>query len=443
MDGLADPPARLVAEAPPAMLADVVHRRDVVRAGAGADDQDRVVEDVVDDEVARGRELGLAARHLPHARPEALPLEAVELAIVVQGHRVLFARASPARQPRALRHRAHCRRRRVLRLELSLAAAHGRRVLQHGAAELEALEVEAVAGREVVRRRVSGHSTTYCFAATAQDLLTAARLDPAELSAIGVSAPGPLDPARGVVRDAPNLPGWHEVPISAQLARALGRPVRLENDANAAALAEWRFGAGRGSRAFMFVTMSTGVGAGLILDGRLYRGARYGAGEVGHMPVVPNGRECACGLRGCLEAYTGGAALAARMRADVAAGARTSLLERAGGDPARLSAKLWLEAVRAGDSYALALSEEYLDVLAQGLAIMVLSLDLDCIALGTIVARNADLLLEPLRARVAARLWPHLRDTRIVPIELGERLSAYAGLCTALLALESPLPSSA
>jgi glucokinase len=125
------------------------------------------------------------------------------------------------------------------------------------------------------------------------------------VEAVGVSAPGPLDPVASVIRDAPNLPGWHEVPIRARLERALGRPVRLENDANAAALAEFRFGAGRGARAFVFLTMSTGVGAGLVLDGRLYRGARYGAGRGRSHPVVPDGRRCACGLHGCLEATQG------------------------------------------------------------------------------------------------------------------------------------------
>ncbi len=268
-------------------------------------------------------------------------------------------------------------------------------------------------------------------------VLAEAGVEARALAAIGVSAPGPLDPAAGVVRDAPNLPGWHEVPISARLAASFGRPVRLENDANAAALAEWRFGAGRGSRHFAFLTMSTGVGAGLILDGRLYRGARFGAGEIGHVPVVPNGRYCVCGLQGCLEAYTGGAALAARIRSDAAAGARTSIVARAGGDPARVGAVHWVEALRAGEGYARELAEEFLDTLAQGLAILVLGLDLERIALGTIIARNPDLFLEPLRARFAARVWPRLRDTRIVPAELGPRLSHYAGLCTALLELES------
>ncbi len=276
-------------------------------------------------------------------------------------------------------------------------------------------------------------------AARALALLDEAGVAASEIDAVGVSAPGPLDPVAGVIHAAPNLPGWIDVPIRARLERALGRPVRLENDANAAALAEWRYGAGRGSRAFVFLTMSTGVGGGLVLDGRLYRGARYGAGEIGHIPVVPGGRRCACGLRGCLEAYTGGAAIAARIREDLAAGARTSIRDLVVGDPARVNAHVWVEALRAGDAYATRLHEEWLDRLAQGIAIVALSLDPDCIALGTIVARNVDIFLEPLRERVFERVWEHLRDTRIVAGELGERLPAYAGLCTALL---DPLDAS-
>ncbi|HTO07126.1 MAG TPA: ROK family protein [Myxococcota bacterium] len=280
------------------------------------------------------------------------------------------------------------------------------------------------------------------IADTARELLTAARLDARELAAIGVSAPGPLDPSTGVVRDAPNLRGWHEVAISAHLTRAFGRRVRLENDANAAALAEWRFGSGRGSRAFAFLTMSTGVGAGFVLDGALYRGARFGAGEVGHMPVIAQGLECVCGLRGCLEVYTGGGALAARMRAELAAGTRSRILDHAGGDPHAARPEHWIMALREGDPYARALADSYLDVLAQGIAILILALDLDRIGLGTMVARNPELLLEPLRERVYRRVWPRLRDTQLVPAALGPRLSAYAGLSTALLELESPASSS-
>jgi glucokinase len=170
-----------------------------------------------------------------------------------------------------------------------------------------------------------------------------------------------------------------------------------------------------------------------VLDGRLYRGARFGAGELGHGPLVAGGRHCACGLRGCLEAYTGGAAIAARIREDVADGVSTAIAELAGGDPARISARHWIEALRAGDAYARQLREEYIERLAQALALLVVGLDVDCIALGTIVARNPDLFLDELRVRFAEQVWPRLRATRIGAGELGERLPAYAGLCTALL----------
>jgi predicted NBD/HSP70 family sugar kinase len=131
------------------------------------------------------------------------------------------------------------------------------------------------------------------------------------------------------------------------------------------------------------------------------------------------------------EAHT--ARAAARIREDVRAGAKTAISALVGGDPARISARVWIEAVRAGDAYAEGLRVEYLDRLAQAIAILVIGLDTDCIALGTIVSQNTDLFLEPLRERVAARGWPRLRDTRIVAGALGERLPAYAGLVTALL----------
>jgi len=121
------------------------------------------------------------------------------------------------------------------------------------------------------------------------------------------------------------------------------------------------------------------------------------------------------------------------MREELAAGAKSAIRELVHGDLTRISARTWVEALRAGDAYAEGLREEWLDRLAQAIAILVLALDCDRIALGTIVANNTDLFLEPLRARVAQRIWPHLRGTRVLAGELGERLPAYAGLCTALL----------
>jgi glucokinase len=271
------------------------------------------------------------------------------------------------------------------------------------------------------------------LAGALESLLEETGASPSEISALGVSAAGPLDPIEGVVLNPPNLPGWRQVPIRAVLEERLGVPVRVENDANAAALAEWRFGAGRGAQNLAYLTMSTGIGGGLILDGRLYRGARFQAGEVGHMPVVPDGRQCACGLRGCLEAYVGGAALATRMREELAGEENSVILNLAGGDPAAISAETWVEAIRAGDRYALRLREEYLDHLAQGLAILVMTLDLERIVLGTIVRSNPELLLEPLKKRLKSLVWAPQREVDLRGGELGPRMPAYAALCVAEL----------
>ncbi len=264
-------------------------------------------------------------------------------------------------------------------------------------------------------------------------LLERAGVKPADLDALGISAPGPLHPPRGVVLEAPNLPGWVDVPVVEKLSDAFGVPCLLENDANAAALAEWRFGAGRGQRDLVFLTMSTGVGGGMILGGRLYRGSRFMAGEVGHMPVVPAGRLCNCGLRGCLEAYTSGNALAERIREDIEQGETTRILDLAGGDPASITARHWVQALREDDAYAHGLRRDFIECLAQGLAMLLLGLDVRCFVLGTIVQQNPDLFLAELRARVCERVWPVLRDVEILPGELGERLPAYAALCAAEL----------
>ena len=270
----------------------------------------------------------------------------------------------------------------------------------------------------------------------ARVLLRGAHLPQDALHALGLSVPGPLNPVTGIVINAPNLSGWMDVPLVEAFWNVFKIQVLLENDANAAALAEWRFGAGQGTHTMLYLTMSTGVGGGLILDGRLYRGASFQAGEVGHMPIVPSGRPCACGLRGCLEAYVGGAALADQIREDVARGEAPAILELAGGDPTQISAELWVEALRQGDDYARRLRDEFLGHLAQGLAILTQIFDPGAIVLGTIVRENPELFLDELRERVYAQVWPSLRNVRIESARLGARLPAYASVCVA--ALEPP-----
>lgn len=262
-------------------------------------------------------------------------------------------------------------------------------------------------------------------------LLGEAGLEPGDLRSIGVSVPGPFDPESGRVLRPPNLPGWDDVPLRAWLEDAFGRPVQLDNDANAAALAEWRFGAGQGARHLVYLTMSTGVGAGLILDGRLYRGVRAGAGELGHVQLEWNGDACGCGLRGCAEAYLGGASLARRLRQSAPAESRVVAL--AGGRE-RVTARHLVAAAKAGDAFARAEMERWVHYLGRLLALSVFAFAPEVIVLGTIaVAAGEALCFDPVRRQVAETTWPHIaRDLRILPAVLGETLPAHSGLAVAL-----------
>lgn len=269
------------------------------------------------------------------------------------------------------------------------------------------------------------------IAADAESLLTSSGVTRSEVDAVGVSAPGPQDRRRGRVTRPPNLPGWEDVPVRDALAEALQLPVHLENDANAAALAEWRFGAGQGCRDLVYLTMSTGVGGGLVLGGRLHTGASGNAGEVGHVPVKWRGRRCACGGRGCLEAYVGGAAWTRRLRERAPEDGR--LVALAGGRNA-LTPEHVIAAAREGDAFARAEMERFVHYLARGICSLVLVLAPELVVLGTIAAAaGEDLCFAPLREEVRRRLWPELtRDLRIVPSALGERLPDLAGVCVAL-----------
>jgi glucokinase len=251
------------------------------------------------------------------------------------------------------------------------------------------------------------------------------------LEAIGVAVPGPVERRTGVLRNPPNLRGWRDVPLAARLTAAFGVPVQVENDANAAALAEHRFGAGRGTSDMVFLTMSTGVGGGILSGGRLVTGARGFAGELGHVAVVPNGRRCFCGLRGCLEAYCGGQALTKWLRRNTPSSSR--IFERAAGERARIGPERLLEALADGDPFAAEVFSAWLDRLAIGIAAIVMAFDPERIVLGTIaVAAGEAHCFVPLRERVAARLWPAQRESlSIVPGLLGETLPEHAALAVA------------
>ncbi|WP_113703101.1 ROK family glucokinase [Nonomuraea lactucae] len=223
-----------------------------------------------------------------------------------------------------------------------------------------------------------------------------------EIEAVGVGAAGFVDETRSIVRFAPNL-AWREEPLQKKISGLVGLPVVVENDANAMAWGETRFGAGRGQSHVVCVTLGTGIGGGLVFNGALFRG-RWGMGaELGHMQVVPDGRPCGCGQRGCWEQYASGNALVieARRIADAHPGCAGILLGLAGG---KIEGEEVTEAARRGDQAALEAFASLADWLGQGMADLAAVLDPGCFIVGGGVSRAADLFLDRARETFAERL---------------------------------------
>jgi len=220
-----------------------------------------------------------------------------------------------------------------------------------------------------------------------------------EVDAIGIGAAGFVEESRSAVVFAPNL-AWRNEPVARQVEDRTGRPVVVENDANAAAWAEATLGAGRGHDHVMMITIGTGIGAGLVLNGELYRGRWGMAGEAGHYRVVPDGRLCGCGNRGCWEQYASGSALVAEARdfARRSPGPAVRLLQLAGGVPEGISGPGVTTAAREGDAAALRCFEIVGRWLGEGLADMAAILDPGCFVLGGGVSEAGDLLLAETRA---------------------------------------------
>jgi len=219
-----------------------------------------------------------------------------------------------------------------------------------------------------------------------------------QVSAVGIGAAGWIANDLATVLFSPHL-AWRDEPLRDALAKAIGVPVMVENDANAAAWAEYRYGAARGARVAVMVTMGTGIGGGLVVDGLLYRGA-YGVGcEYGHMCVVPDGRRCACGNRGCWEMYASGRALArdARELADVSPVGAHRLMTLAGGDLNQLTGPLVTEAAREGDPAAVEIYTAMGRWLGRGLANLAAVIDPTVFVIGGGVSEAGDLLLGPAR----------------------------------------------
>jgi glucokinase len=245
-----------------------------------------------------------------------------------------------------------------------------------------------------------------------------------DLRAAGVCSPGPIDSARGVIPEAPNLPGWHDVPVCQYLAGRLGVPTILENDATAAAYGEFVYGAGRGFRHIVYITVSTGIGGGLVLDGRLYRGASGAAGEIGHITIDVDGPLCGCGKPGHVEALASGRAIAREAQAVLARGGSPWLAQMAE-EEGEVTAATVQRAAEAGDPEACRIIQRAGYYLGIGLAAYVDVFNPEVIIIGGGLRHMGDLYLGPAREEMARRAMVEpLKAVRLVMAELGD----YSGV---------------
>ncbi len=247
-----------------------------------------------------------------------------------------------------------------------------------------------------------------------------------EVEAVGASAAGFVDKQRSTLVFAPNL-AWRDEPLRAHLETELDLPVIIENDANAAAWGEFRFGAGEDVDSLLMLTIGTGVGGGIVLDGELGRGGFGMGGEVGHLTMVPDGVPCGCGNLGCLESYGSGSALV-RMTREHAADdpAAAAVLARAGGDAEKITGPMVTTAAAEGDAFALARLAELGDWIGRGVASLTAVLDPNVVVIGGGVSEAGDLLLEPIRDSFARHVTG--RGHRPLAEVRGARLGNAGGI---------------
>ena len=256
-----------------------------------------------------------------------------------------------------------------------------------------------------------------------------AKLAPARDTVFGVSCGGPLDSAKGLILSPPNLPGWDRIAICARLTERFGGRAFLMNDANACALAEWQFGAGRGCRSMMFLTMGTGMGAGLILDGRLYEGVTGNAGEVGHLRMAADG-PVGYGKAGSFEGFCSGGGIAQLARTRVAGFAGESVLKKLAADG--LTARAVGEAAAAGDVLALAIWRDVGTRLGEALALFIDVLNPERIVIGSIYQRCERFIAPAMNAVIRREALPDsARDCTVVPAALGDEIGACAAVAIA------------
>lgn len=295
--------------------------------------------------------------------------------------------------------------------------------LEHAAQPTRAME-----GPEAVLKRIID---------TIRRATERTRLDEYKVGAIGVASPGPIDPDRGIILESPNLPGMINFPLKARLDAEFGVPTFVGNDANLAALGEHRHGAGQGIKNMVYVTISTGIGGGIIADGQLYLGWRGFAGEVGHQTLEARGPKCNCGNVGCLEVLASGPAIARQARQALDAG-RESLLRSLAGS-AEVTTTMVAQAAEKGDALALELFRNAGFYIGLGLVNLLHILDTELFVLGGGVALHTwDFLYPSISQTLIRNAMPSMRDgVRVVQAALGDDAGLVGAASLALDGLES------
>lgn len=261
-----------------------------------------------------------------------------------------------------------------------------------------------------------------------------------DLIVVGVGAPGLLNPETGILFTSPNLPGWRDVPLRDIIQEKLGKKTFLINDANAAALGEFYFGAARGARNFIYITISTGIGGGIVIDGKIYSGAIGAAGEVGHMTVDDDGPICNCGNRGCWETLASGTALAREARHRIEEGVRTSILEYADGDVEKVNPQVINSAARQGDSLAKELIGRTGYYVGVGLANLVNIFNPELIVIGGGLSNIGDMLFEPAFKVAGERAYKEaFQAVRFASAELGRNSGVLGAAAFALQEMRKPI----
>lgn len=237
---------------------------------------------------------------------------------------------------------------------------------------------------------------------------------------IGIGAPGIIEEEGGIVKDPPNIPGWHHVALGSKIEKAFRIKVKVENDANVAAIAEARFGAGKRYPNFLFVIWGTGVGGGIILNGKIYRGPFGGAGEIGHVSIDYNGPECNCGAKGCVEAYVGQRNLSQRTIDRLKTQPSSKILDLVGGDISKIEPIYIAQAAHQGDMLAREIFTEAGTLLGVALGGVLNVIDLRVVIIGGGLSASGSFVFEAVKKSTQAHvLKPLKEDIKVIPAKLG------------------------